>query len=276
MENLYDKISETAEYLRENGVGNAEFAVILGTGMGNSFVNAVQVHQELDYAEIPNFPVATVEYHQGKLLFAEYEKKKILIFHGRFHYYEGYDMQQVTFPVRVAKTMGCRYLFLSNAAGGVNLNLKKGELMLVDDHINLQPDNPLRGLQDDRLGPLFVDLYQPYSKKLNDLLKAAGEKLGTTLTEGVYAAVSGPNLETRAEYRYLGRIGADAVGMSTVPEVIVANQVGIECAAISMITDECDPDNLQPVNIPEIMEIAKEAEVKITRLFLEVIRKVTQ
>jgi purine-nucleoside phosphorylase len=190
---------------------------------------------------------------------------------GRFHYYEGYGMQQITLPVRVMKMLGVKYLLISNAAGNLNLKWKKGELMLIDDHINLQPDNPLRGENFESLGMRFPDMSQPYSKELNSKLKRIAKNQKVKLNEGVYVGVMGPNLETRAEYRFLRTIGADAVGMSTIPEVIVANHTGIPCCAISVLTDDCDPDNLKPVNISEILKVAAKAEKKLTDLYVELI-----
>lgn len=190
---------------------------------------------------------------------------------GRFHYYEGYSMQQITLPVRVMKLLGIEYLLISNAAGNLNLKWKKGEMMLIDDHINLQPDNPLRGPNFEVFGPRFPDMSAPYSKKLNDLLVKIAKAKKIKLNKGVYVAVMGPNLETRAEYRFLNRIGADAVGMSTVPEVLVANHMGLPCCAISVLTDDCDPDNLQPAVLSEIVAVANKAEPKLTELYMELI-----
>ena len=192
---------------------------------------------------------------------------------GRFHYYEGYSMQQITLPVRVMKMLGIRYLLISNASGNMNLDWKKGELMLLDDHIDLQPDNPLRGHNDETLGPRFPDMSQPYAKILNDHLITIAREKSITLRVGVYVGVTGPNLETRAEYRFLRRIGADAVGMSTVPEVIVANHLSLPCCAISVLTDDCDPDNLQPANIADIIATAGKAEAKLTELYTELIKR---
>jgi purine-nucleoside phosphorylase len=193
---------------------------------------------------------------------------------GRFHYYEGYNMQQITLPVRVMKMLGVKNLLVSNAAGNMNLKWRKGELMLIDDHINLQPDNPLRGENIDELGPRFPDMSQPYSKTLNTLLSKIATEKKIKLNVGVYAAVMGPNLETRAEYRFLHRIGADAVGMSTVPEILVANHMGLPCCAISVLTDDCDPDHLKPVNISEIIETAGKSESKLTELYVELIARI--
>ncbi len=196
----------------------------------------------------------------------------VMAMQGRFHYYEGYSMQQITFPIRLMKMLGVEFLFLSNAAGGMNQAYKKGDLVLLEDHINTQTENPLRGLSDNEFGPRFPDMSAPYDAQLNRLLAAQAHNTGLVLHHGIYVAVNGPNLETRAEYRYLRAAGADMVGMSTVPEVIVANQIGMPCAAVSVITDECDPDNLHPVNIAEIIAVAQQADKKLSHLFREVIK----
>ncbi|HHP7241245.1 MAG TPA: purine-nucleoside phosphorylase [Cyclobacteriaceae bacterium] len=271
MSNLKEKINETTSFLTQKGIKKPEISIILGTGLGQ-LAESIEPEVQIEYDEVPHFPASTVEYHHGKLIYGNLEGKKVLAMQGRFHYYEGYSMQEITFPVRVMKQMGVKYLLISNAAGAINLNWEKGELMLLDDHINLQPENPLTGINDNALGPRFPDMSQPYSKALNDQLKAIAQKRKIKLNEGVYVAVSGPNLETRAEYRYLGIIGADAVGMSTVPEVIVANHMSLPCAAISVLTDACDPDNLQPVDISEIIAVAKTAEKDLTLLYKELVR----
>ena len=267
------QIQETTDFLKSQGVHQPEIGIILGTGLGGKFVAAMEVIKTIDYTDIPHFPLATVMTHDGKLVFGTIHGKKVLAMDGRFHYYEGYSMQQITFPVRVLKMLGIKQLLLSNAAGNMNLDWSKGELMLIDDHINLQPDNPLRGQNYDELGPRFVDMSQPYNKDLNTSLKAIAKEKGLKLNEGVYVSVMGPNLETRAEYRFLRNIGADAVGMSTVPEVIVANHMGLPCCAISVLTDDCDPDNLKPVDISEIIAIAGKAEEKLTELYIELINR---
>ncbi len=267
-------IEQAVTFLRGRGVLDPEVGVILGTGLGNAFIREIDDPIVIPYTEIPNFPEATVEYHHGKLIFGNVRGKRVLTMQGRFHYYEGYSMQQITLPVRVMKKAGIRALLVSNAAGNLRKDWGKSELMLIDDHINLLPENPLRGRNVDELGPRFPDMSQPYSSELNARLKRIADTARVTLREGVYASVSGPNLETRAEYRYLQRIGADAVGMSTVPEVIVANHMGLPCCAISVLTDDCDPDNLKPVNLPEIIEAAGRAEPLLTRLFLELIEEI--
>lgn len=270
MQEILFKIQETANYLTENGFDKADTAIVLGTGLG-SLINYVDVIKSISFQKIPNFPAATVEFHKGNLILAEYRSKKVIIMQGRFHYYEGYSMQEITFPIRVLKTLGIRQLILSNAAGGMNPGYKKGDLVLIDDHINQLPDNPLRGLNAPEFGNRFVDMSHPYDDRLNQVIMAAGSELGIEINRGIYVSVMGPNLETKAEYRFLRGIGADMVGMSTVPEVIVANHIGLPCAAVSIITDECDPDNLQPVNIKEIIEVAGKADEKLSKIFLHVI-----
>jgi len=268
---MIHQIKEATDYLRKHGVDAPEVGIILGTGLGNKFVEKIKNPIVINYNFIPHFPVSTVEFHKGKLIYGEIKKKKVLAMQGRFHYYEGYSMQQITLPVRVMKMLGIKNLLISNAAGNMNLKWKKGDMMLLDDHINMQTDNPLRGENFDMLGPRFPDMSQPYSKKLNDkLLKIAKEKK-LKLNKGIYVAVNGPNLETRAEYRFLRQIGGDAVGMSTVPEVLVANHMGLPCCAISVLTDDCDPDDLQPATISEIIAIAGKAEPKLTELYVELI-----
>lgn len=271
---MINLIREATDYIREQGVQQPEIGVILGTGLGNLFVQQIASPLVIGYHTIPGFPVSTVESHKGKLLYGDLNGKKVLAMQGRFHYYEGYSMQQITLPVRVMKMLGVKYLLISNAAGNMNLDWKKGDLMLLDDHINLQPANPLTGPNDETLGPRFPDMSQPYSKMLNDHLIDLAREKNITLRTGVYAAVTGPNLETRAEYRFLRGIGADAVGMSTVPEVIVANHMSLPCCAVSVLTDDCDPDNLKPVSIADIIATAGKAEGKLTELFSELIRRV--
>lgn len=263
-------IIETKQFLINKGITDATVGIVLGTGL-HKILEHIEVLLEIPYGDIPNFPVSTVEFHKGNLVYGKLAGKYVLIMQGRFHQYEGYSMQQIVFPVRVMKLLGIKALFLSNAAGGINLNFKKGDLVLIHDHINLQSGNPLTGKNFDELGDRFPDMSQPYNEALNHLLKDNAAKLKINLQQGVYAAVNGPNLETRAEYKYLKVIGADMVGMSTVPEVIAANHMNLPCAAISVITDECDPDNLKPINIPEIIEIAGKADEKIALLLKETI-----
>ncbi|MFM7858030.1 MAG: purine-nucleoside phosphorylase [Flammeovirgaceae bacterium] len=268
---MLNEIKEATDYLKKHGIDKPEVGVILGTGLGNLFVEEIKNPIEINYNSIPHFPVSTVEFHKGKLIYGMVKGKKVLAMQGRFHYYEGYSMQKITLPVRVMKMLGVENLLISNAAGNMNLKWKKGQLMLIDDHINLQPDNPLRGENFEVLGPRFPDMSQPYSKKLNSLLTKIAKEKKIKLNQGVYVAVMGPNLETRAEYRFLHQIGANAVGMSTVPEVLVANHMGLPCCAVSVLTDDCDPDNLKPAVISEIIAIAGKAEAKLTELYVELI-----
>ena len=267
-----EQIKETKRFLVEKGITNATIGIVLGTGL-HKILEHVDILQTLPYNEIPNFPVSTVEFHKGNLVYGKLGDKYVLVMQGRFHQYEGYTMEQIVFPIRVMKLLGVKALFLSNAAGGINLHYKKGNLVLLDDHINLQSGNPLTGKNYDELGGRFPDMSEPYSSILNQLMQNTATGLEIDLKKGVYAAVNGPNLETRAEYRYLKVIGADMVGMSTVPEVIAANHCQLPCAAISVITDECDPDNLKPINIAEIIGIASKADENVARLLRETIAK---
>lgn len=262
----FDKLQEALRFLVEKGVETPEVGIVLGTGLSN-LASEIEVILELPYQEIPHFPEATVEFHLGKLLYGNLSGKRVLAMQGRYHYYEGYTMNQIVFPIRVMKLLGVDYVLLSNAAGSVNLDFQKGKLMLIDDHINLQPENPLRGRNIDELGGRFPDMSRPYSHALNVCLRSVAERESIDLKEGVYVSVSGPNLETRAEYRFMRSIGADAVGMSTVPEVIACNHMSLPCAAVSVLTDECDPDHLEPVNISDILAVAAKAELQLTKLF---------
>ena len=270
---MTSQLNQSIEFIRSKINIIPETGVILGTGLGTGFVACIQNQSVIDYHDIPHFPVSTVESHKGKLIFGYVHGKPVVAMQGRFHYYEGYSMQQITFPVRVMKLLGIKRLLISNAAGNMNLSWKKGELMMIEDHINLQPDNPLRGKNADELGPRFPDMSCPYDPNINEQLESIAAEHQIILRKGVYVAVMGPNLETRAEYRFLHRIGADAVGMSTVPEVLVANHMSLPCAAVSVLTDDCDPNNLKPAVITDIIEVAGKAEKKLTLLFTEVIRK---
>lgn len=263
---LRQQIAEATSFLKSKDVSNPEIGIVLGTGLGR-LADQIQNQVVVDYTDIPHFPVSTVESHQGKLIFGTISGKKVLAMQGRFHYYEGYTMQQVTFPIRVMQSLGIQTLLLSGAAGGLNLSFKKGDLMMINDQINLLPDNPLIGPNDNELGPRFPDMSETYDMAIQEKIKSLATEQSIALREGVYVSVMGPMLESPAEYRFLHRIGADAVGMSTVPEVIVAKHAGMKCAAVIVITDECDPDNLQPVNIAEIIEIAGTAELKLIELF---------
>jgi purine-nucleoside phosphorylase len=268
---MINQINETVSYLNEKGFQNPEIGIILGTGLGQ-LLNEVTILHEVSYNHIPNFPTATVEFHKGKLIYGELEGKKVVVMQGRFHVYEGYTLQDVTYPVRIMEKLGVHTLLVSNASGAVNLNYKKGDLLLIDDHINLQGGSPLAFKGVSLLGERFADMSEPYNKELNNSFKSIAQKHNITLHEGVYASMVGPQLETRAEYRMLKIIGADAVGMSTVPEIIVANHLNLKAAAVSVLTDECDPDNLQPVDIDDIIAVANKAEPKMITLFKELIK----
>ena len=264
-------IKETAAYLKDKGFVKPEIGIILGTGLGQ-LVDELEIITEVSYNHIPNFPTATVEFHKGKLIYGTLEGKKVIVMQGRFHIYEGYTLQDVTYPVRVMKELGIETLLVSNASGAINLDFKKGELMLIDDHINLQGGSPLAFKGVEKLGVRFVDMSAPYDLEINAKFKAIAKAQNIKLHEGVYTSVVGPQLETRAEYRMLKIMGADAVGMSIVPEIIVANHLNINAAAVSVLTDECDPDNLKPVDISEIIAMAEKAEPKMIVLFRELIK----
>ena len=265
-------INETADDLRSKGFDSPEIGIILGTGLGQ-LTNEIDIIKEVSYNHIPNFPTATVEFHKGKLIYGTLANKKVVVMQGRFHVYEGYSLQDVTYPVRVMEKLGIKTLLVSNAAGAVNLDFKKGELMLIDDHINLQGSSPLAFKGVEALGERFTDMSAPYDAEINAKFRAIAERHEIRLHEGVYASVVGPQLETRDEYRMLKIIGADAVGMSTVPEIIVANHLNMRAAAISVLTDECDPDNLEPVDIPEIIAMAGKAEPEMITLFKALIEE---
>ncbi|MCB9057154.1 MAG: purine-nucleoside phosphorylase [Calditrichae bacterium] len=266
------QIADASKYIKTFLTSNPFVGIILGTGLGG-LIKEIKIEKQLDYSAIPHFPVSTVEGHAGKLIIGKIADKPVLAMQGRFHYYEGYSMQQITFPVRVMYALGVRTLLISNAGGGMNPQFRRGDIMLIDDHINLLGSNPLIGPNLDEYGPRFPDMSEPYSKKLISIAEEIALKNNIVLRKGVYVAVSGPNLETRAEYRFLRATGADVVGMSTIPEDIVAVHMGMDVMAFSVITDECFPDALQPVNIDEILTTANEAEPRLTLLMREVIRK---
>jgi purine-nucleoside phosphorylase len=268
---MFEKIKESAEFLKSKGMIAPEIGIILGTGLGR-LADEIETEIEIDYEEIPHFPISTVEFHHGILIYGKLRGKRILVMKGRSHVYEGYTAQEITFPVRVMKMLGIRCLLVSNACGAMNTAFRKGSLMLITDHINLLP-NPLIGPNIDELGTRFPDMSQAYSKEISDKIIQIAEKNNITLHRGVYVAVTGPNLETRAEYRFLNRIGADVVGMSTTPEVIVANHMKLPVAAISVITDECDPDHLEPVDIDKILYYASQAEAGLVKIFSDLVEE---
>lgn len=263
MSQLKTKIKETADFISSKIDFKPEIGIILGTGLGG-LVKEINIQHELDYHVIPNFVTSTVESHKGKLLFGLLGGKKVVAMQGRFHYYEGYSMDEITFPVRVLKAIGIHTLIVSNAAGCLNTSWKKGDIMIISDHINLLGQNPLIGPNDEEIGPRFPDMSEPYSHDLISKAEKVAGKLNITVRKGVYAAMTGPSLETRAEYSMLQKIGADAIGMSTVPEVIVANHQGTRVFGISILTDECFPETLRKVDISEIIAIAGKAEPNMT------------
>lgn len=268
--NKNKQLKESITYLQHNGVETGTIGIILGTGLGD-LIQHLKIEKTIDYANIPHFPQTTLDFHKARLIFATLGGKKVLVFDGRFHAYEGLDYFQITYPVRIMHALGIRDLIISNAAGAINLSYQKGEIMLINDHINLQGGSPLAEKNSAQLGERFVDMSQPYSKNLMDKTISIAKKNKIILHQGVYAAVLGPQLETKAEYRYLKLIGADAVGMSTVPEVIIANQLGLQCIAFSVLTDRCDPDDLEPINMEDIMASAKKAEQSLIILIKKLI-----
>ncbi|RCK75218.1 MAG: Purine nucleoside phosphorylase [Ignavibacteriae bacterium] len=270
---LRAQIKEAINFIRRYTKMQPRIGIILGTGLGG-LAKEIAKEVVLDYENIPHFPVSTVESHHGKLIFGKLSGKNVVAMQGRFHYYEGYTMQQITFPVRVMKFLGVDTLLISNAAGGMNPHFRRGDIMVITDHINLLGDNPLIGKNDDSLGPRFPDMSEPYSKKLIELSEEVALNLKIKLQRGVFVAVPGPNLETRAEYRFLRSIGADAVGMSTVPENIVANHMGLKVLGFSIITDECFPDALKPASVEEIIAVANKTEPKLRKIMKEVIKKI--
>ncbi|MDX1429611.1 MAG: purine-nucleoside phosphorylase [Rhodothermales bacterium] len=267
-------MEEAATALRRRLSLDTRVGIILGTGLGDL---AKQIDNEavVPYEEIPHFPVSTVESHHGKLIYGRLDEFPVLAMQGRFHLYEGYSAREVTFPVRVLATLGIDTLLISNAAGGMNPNYRRADLMMLTDHINLQGVSPLSGPNHEPWGPRFPDMSEPYDVELRELAEKSALANGIRLQQGVYCAVVGPNLETRAEYRFLRQIGADAVGMSTVPEVIVGRHMGLRCLAISVITDECFPDALEEVSIPDILAAAAEAEPNLTHLLRLVVREIS-
>jgi purine-nucleoside phosphorylase len=257
-------IAKTVSYIKSKTDFTPDFGIILGTGLGG-LVKEINIDTVIEYQDIPNFPVSTVESHHGKLIFGFLDGKKVIAMQGRFHFYEGYSMEQVTFPVRVMKNLGIKALFVSNASGGLNPDYEVGDLMILNDHINLLP-NPLIGKNHNELGPRFPDMSEPYDQVMIEKAKTIAKKTGIKVQVGCYAAVSGPSLETPAEYRYLRIIGADTVGMSTIPEVIVARHMDIPTFAISIITDLGVPGKIHKVSLGEIVAVAEKAEPKMTQL----------
>lgn len=266
------KRNEAVQYITSQTSFEPEYLIILGTGLGQ-LADEIAVEHTISYSDIPHFPTSTVESHAGKLLFGTLGGKPVVAMQGRFHYYEGYTMQQIAFPVRVAKALGVHSLFVSNACGGLNPSFRRGDIMLITDHINFLADNPLIGPNDDELGPRFPDMSEPYTSRLVEVAENVALELSIKMHQGVYLAVSGPMLETKAEYRYMRQLGADVVGMSTVPEVIAAVHMGMDVLGISVITDECFPDSLQPVNMEHVLEGAAMAEPKMTQVIIGVLHR---
>lgn len=266
------KRKEAVEHIRSQTDFSPEYLLILGTGLGQ-LADEIEAELSIPYDEIPHFPVSTVESHAGRLLFGTLGGKKVVAMQGRFHYYEGYTMQQIAFPVRVAKYIGAQTLVVSNACGGLNPNYRRGDIMLINDHINFLGDNPLIGPNDDELGPRFPDMSEPYTERLSELAETVALDNSIKMHKGVYLAVPGPMLETKAEYRYMRQLGADVVGMSTVPEVISAVHMGMDVLGISVITDECFPDALEPVNIEDVLAGAAMAEPNMTQVIIKVLER---
>jgi purine-nucleoside phosphorylase len=269
---LRTHIDETIRFIRSKTSAAPAIGIILGTGLG-ALAQEIKKETEIDYGDIPHFPVSTVESHHGKLLFGTLAGKNVVAMQGRFHYYEGYTMARITYPVRVMKALGVETLLISNAAGALNPAYARGDVMLMSDHINLLGDNPLIGPNDDSLGPRFPDMSEPYSQDLIASAERIAAELGLNVQKGVYVAMQGPNLETRSEYRFLRMIGADAVGMSTVPENIVAVHMGMRVFGVSIITDECFPDTLKPITLEEVIAVANKAEPKMTAIMKELVKR---
>ncbi len=267
---LYDQVQEAAEFIRHRWKTPPKAGIILGTGLG-PLVKQIQVDVAIDYGEIPHFLRSTATSHRGRLVCGNLNGRPIVAMEGRFHMYEGYPLKKITLPVRVIKALGAGLLVVSNACGGLNPYFRRGDIMMIEDQINLMGDNPLIGINDDRLGPRFPDMSEPYQQTLIERGLAVARREDIVCHQGVFVAVAGPNLETRAEYRFLRMIGADVVGMSTVPEVIVAVHCGLRVVGFSIITDMCLPDALLPADVEEIIRTANEAEPKLSRLLLGVL-----
>jgi purine-nucleoside phosphorylase len=270
---MLTQFKESVAYIKTRTNVEPTIGIILGTGLGG-LVKEIKIIDEIPYGEIPNFPISTVESHSGKLIFGELGGKMVVAMQGRFHYYEGYSLQQVTFPVRVMKLLGIERLFVSNASGGVNPDFEVGEIMIQDDHINLFPGNPLIGKNFDELGPRFPDMSEPYDHKMIELAKEIAAENNIKVSVGTYAGLTGPTLETPAEYQYVRNTGADAVGMSTVPEVIVANHMEIPCFAISIITDLGVKGKIKKVSLQDVIDVASRQEPKMTLIMKELIARV--
>ena len=273
MEGLKEKVKETVDFIRKKTTLAPDVGIILGTGLGQ-LAQSIEIESTITYDQMPHFPISTVESHAGRLIFGALSGKKVVAMQGRFHFYEGYTMQEITFPVRIMKELGIQMLLVSNACGGLNPQFKAGDIMTITDHINLQGGNPLIGVNDDTLGPRFPDMYNCYDKDLIALAEETALELGIKLHKGVYVSVTGPNLETAAEYRFLRGIGADVVGMSTVPEVIAARHQGTKVLGFSIVTDMGLPDALKPTNLDEIIAVANRSEPILTKLLTEIMKRI--
>lgn len=269
---MWEQVQETVSYINKVNHFNPEYGIILGSGLG-SFTDDIKIEFTMPYNEIPNFPVSTVQGHKGALVFGTIGDKKVVAMQGRFHFYEGYSMKEVTFPVRVMKFLGVKKLIVSNASGGVNPNYKIGEIVIIKDHINFTPEHPLHGVNDDRFGPRFVNMSEPYSRKMIAKAKELAAELNIEVKDGIYLGLQGPSFETLAEYKMVKILGADCVGMSTVPEVIVARHMDLETFGISVITDIGDEANIDTISHDEVLEAAQNAEPKVRRLIKELIVK---
>ena len=267
---MYDKIQETVSFLKKRGFDKPDYGIVLGTGLG-SLVNIVDITIKIPYGEIPNFPISTVSGHSGTLIYGSIGSKKVVAMQGRFHIYEGWDVKQVTFPIRVMRFLGVQNLIVSNASGGVNPNFKVGDIMIISDHINMMPSHPLQGQNDDRLGPRFVDMHEPYSLEMITKFEIIAKELNIEIQKGVYMALQGPTFETPAEYKMVELMGADAVGMSTVPEVIVAKHMGMSCFGLSVITDLGIEGHIEEVSHEAVQLAAKSSEKVISKLVQELI-----
>lgn len=274
MHELWDQIQETHAWLSRQWPGKPQVGLILGTGLGG-LAEQIQVELAVPYAQIPHFPRSTAPSHAGKLICGTLHGASVIALEGRFHYYEGYSLQQVTFPVRLMQSMRAATLIVTGAVGGINTQYQLGDIVIVEDHISLMPDNPLRGINDDRLGPRFPDMSRPYDRQLIRRAKDIALELAISAHTGVLVAVPGPNLETRAEYRMLKAMGADVVGMSTVPEVIVAAHAGMRTVAFSVVTDICLPDALEPVDIPRIIQVAGEGGRRLEQILARLLRTIS-
>lgn len=269
---MWEKVQETVSYIKSKTNFTPEYGIILGSGLGG-FTDDIQIEFTLSYNDIPNFPVSTVQGHKGALVFGTIGNKKVVAMQGRFHFYEGYDMKQVTFPVRVMKYLGVEKLIVSNASGGVNKNYHVGDIVIIKDHVNMMPEHPLRGKNDERFGPRFVNMSEPYSRKMIVKSKLIAGELNIEVKDGIYLGLQGPTFETLAEYKMVTNIGADCVGMSTVPEVIVAKHMNMECFGISVITDMGNEESIDTITHNEVLEAAQKAEPLVRNLIQELIKQ---